>query len=106
MLPLFDRFPALRRLPRAALGSFPSPVEHLPGASGRPPMWLKREDLDVEPRHLGGNKVRALEFLLGDVRPGDIIVTLGGEGSTHVLATAVHGHGSAHGPLPCAGRTR
>jgi D-cysteine desulfhydrase len=90
MFPLLDRFPALRTLPRAVLGSFPSPVESLPGASGRPPAWLKREDLNVEPPHLGGNKVRALEFLLGDVRPGDVVVTLGGEGSTHVLATAVH----------------
>jgi len=34
--------------------------------------------------------VRALEFLLGDVRPGDTVLTLGGEGSTHVLATATH----------------
>ena len=38
----------------------------------------------------GGNKVRALEFLLGTVRDGDTVVTLGGEGSTHVLATAIH----------------
>ena len=34
--------------------------------------------------------MRALEFLLGDVRPGDTVLTLGGEGSTHVLATATH----------------
>lgn len=39
---------------------------------------------------LGGNKVRALEFLLGDVRPGDVVVTVGGVGSTHALATAVY----------------
>jgi len=38
----------------------------------------------------GGNKVRALEFLLGAVTPGDTVVTLGSRGSTHVLATAVH----------------
>jgi D-cysteine desulfhydrase len=90
MFPLLDRFPALRALPRATLGSFPSPVECLPGSSVRPPVWLKREDLNVEPPHLGGNKVRALEFLLGDICPGDVVVTLGGEGSTHVLATALH----------------
>jgi D-cysteine desulfhydrase len=38
----------------------------------------------------GGNKVRALEFLLGAVTPGDTVVTLGARGSTHALATAVH----------------
>ena len=34
--------------------------------------------------------MRALEFLLGAVLSGDTVVTLGGEGSTHVLATARH----------------
>ena len=34
--------------------------------------------------------MRALEFLLGGVRPGETVLTLGGEGSTHVLATATH----------------
>ncbi|HEU4631487.1 MAG TPA: pyridoxal-phosphate dependent enzyme [Gemmatimonadaceae bacterium] len=87
-LPLERRFPALGALPRAALGTFPSPVQPLalPDAAG--PLWVKRDDLDA-PR-LGGNKVRALEFLLGAVRPGDLVLTLGGAGSTHVLATAVH----------------
>jgi D-cysteine desulfhydrase len=57
----------------------------LPGV--RSAVWVKRDDLDAPA--FGGNKVRALEFLLGDVRPGDVVLTLGGEGSTHVLATAV-----------------
>ena len=39
---------------------------------------------------LGGNKVRALEFLLGEVRAGDEVITVGGTGSTHALATAVY----------------
>ena len=51
-------------------------------------MWLKREDLDARP--LGGNKVRALEFLLGGVGPGNSVVTVGAAGSTHALATAVY----------------
>ena len=51
-------------------------------------LWLKRDDLNAVVA--GGNKVRALEFLLGSVKPGDTVVTLGGEGSTHVLATALH----------------
>jgi D-cysteine desulfhydrase len=85
--PLLLAYPAVASLPRAALGRFPSPVQHvaLPGGAG---LWLKRDDLDAD--ELGGNKVRALEFLLGGVGPGDTVVTLGGEGSTHVLATAWH----------------
>ena len=85
---LLDRFPALASLPRAALATLPSPVERLV-LPGDGELWVKRDDLDAA--EFGGNKVRALEFLLGAVRPGDRILTLGGEGSTHVLATAVHG---------------
>jgi len=86
-LPLLSRFPALRALPRAELGAFPSPVERLTGvAEGE--LWIKRDDLNAPV--CGGNKVRALEFLLGGVRPGDSVVTVGGTGSTHVLCTAVH----------------
>jgi 1-aminocyclopropane-1-carboxylate deaminase/D-cysteine desulfhydrase-like pyridoxal-dependent ACC family enzyme len=67
---------------RARLGTFPTPVE-VYGA-----LWVKRDDLNAAV--CGGNKVRALEFLLGAVRPGDTVVTLGARGSTHILATAVH----------------
>ncbi|HEX3160370.1 MAG TPA: pyridoxal-phosphate dependent enzyme [Gemmatimonadaceae bacterium] len=84
--PLVERFPALGALPRAPLTECPSPVERVEveGAS----LWLKRDDLNAPT--MGGNKVRALEFLLGAVRPGDRVLTVGGEGSTHVLATAAH----------------
>src|SRR6185503_4585133 len=51
-------------------------------------LWIKRDDLNAP--MIGGNKVRALEFLLGSVRAGDTVLTLGGAGSTHVLATAIH----------------
>jgi len=51
-------------------------------------LWVKRDDL-ASPV-LGGNKVRALEFLLGGVCPGDTVVTVGARGSTHALATALH----------------
>ena len=87
-LPLFDRFPELARLPRAALSTLPTPVEPLLDAAGDGTFWLKRDDLSSEA--VGGNKVRALEFLLGRVQPGDVVLTIGGEGSTHVLATAFH----------------
>ena len=85
-LPLLERFPALRRFPRARLGRFPSPVTSV--GTLAPGLWLKREDVNAEP--LGGNKVRALEFLLGDVAAGDMVVTVGAAGSTHALATAVY----------------
>ncbi len=52
------------------------------------PLWIKRDDQDAP--EFGGNKVRALEFLLGGLEPGQRVVTIGGDGSTHVLATAWH----------------
>jgi len=85
-IPLLRRFPALSQLPRASLGRFPTPVTEMTALAAG--LWFKREDLSADP--LGGNKVRALEFLLGDVRAGDRVVTVGAEGSTHALATAVY----------------
>lgn len=88
-LPLFERFPALALLPRVKLGTFPSPVSRITGVPSGGEIWIKRDDLDAPA--FGGNKVRALEFLLGGVRAGDTLLTIGGEGSTHVLATAAMG---------------
>ncbi len=88
-LPIFERYPALARLPRAKLGVFPSPISRLTGFGDRRDLWIKRDDLDA--LSYGGNKVRALEFLLGEVRTSDTLLTMGGEGSTHVLVTAAMG---------------
>lgn len=88
-IPLFERYPSLARLPRARLGIFPSPISHIAGIDGERDIWIKRDDLDAP--GYGGNKVRALEFLLGGVGPGDTLLTIGGEGSTHVLVTAAMG---------------
>ena len=87
-LPLYDRYPELARIPRARLTTLPTPVEQLRDAAPDGSFWIKRDDLSAG--EFGGNKVRALEFLLGAVRPGDVVLTIGGEGSTHVLATAYH----------------
>ena len=89
-LPLLLRFPALARLPRVSLGDFPTPVQRLEleGDSRAGELWIKRDDLTASP--LGGNKVRALEFLLGGLTAGDVVLTAGGEGSTHVLTTATY----------------
>lgn len=84
---LFDRFPTLAVLPRVALGAFPSPVE-LVQVVGVGDLWLKRDDRNAPVA--AGNKVRALEFLLGSLAPGEVVITAGGQGSTHVYATAVH----------------
>jgi D-cysteine desulfhydrase len=85
---LVRRFPALAAIPRARLGRFPTPVERLDGFRDVESLWVKHEDLSADA--LGGNKVRSLEFLLGRIGEGDTVLTIGGEGSTHVLATAVH----------------
>ena len=87
-IPLVRRYPALAAIPRARLGRFPTPVEQLDGFRDVESLYVKHEDLSSDV--LGGNKVRSLEFLLGRVGAGDTVLTIGGEGSTHVLATAVH----------------
>ena len=86
-LPLLLRYPSLAWVPRVRLGHFPTAVERLPSARGE--LWIKRDDRSGTP--LGGNKVRALEFLLAGLNPGDEVVTTGARGSTHALATAVYG---------------
>ena len=77
-------------MPHATLGHFPTPVQRLELAGERlaGELWIKRDDLTASP--LGGNKVRALEFLLAGLAPGDVVLTAGGEGSTHVLTTATY----------------
>lgn len=70
------------------LGEYPTPVESVRFPDLPSPLWIKRDDL-ASPT-LGGNKVRALEYLLAGVQEGDVLLTGGGEGSTHILATAVH----------------
>lgn len=83
---LVDYFPGVGSLPRAGLlGALPTPIAPSVVA---PALWIKRDDLTATP--IGGNKVRALDFLLGGVRPGDEVLTAGALGSTHSLTTVVH----------------
>src|SRR5579859_7208462 len=89
---LTARFPELARVPRLALGAFPTPIEHLSSTGSR--LWVKRDDKSAQP--FGGNKIRALEFLLARVSPNEPIVTVGGAGSTHALSTAVFGCRAGH----------
>lgn len=92
--PLFSRCPGLcEGLPHTPLGSFPTPVEHL-GALGSElgvgGLWVKRDDRSGSV--YGGNKVRKLEFLFADAlrRGAREVVTFGGVGSNHALATAIY----------------
>lgn len=89
-LPLFERFPGTETLPRVELCSLPTPVQPLviDELSGR--YEVKRDDLTSAA--YGGNKVRKLEFLLGQaVAEGRrAVLTFGAYGSNHALATAVH----------------
>lgn len=74
-------------LAHCSLGAWPTPLEAAPAlarALGINALWVKRED------RAGGNKVRGLEFLLAGAPPRTVFVTIGGVGSTHCLATAVH----------------
>lgn len=67
-------------IPRVALLHQPTPLELVPGygrAIGHPNLWLKRDD--VMPLGLGGNKVRSLEFWLGQAleQECDVVLTAG-----------------------------
>lgn len=90
MTVLEERWPRLRGLPRVELAELPTPVERLDALSQRTgcELWVKRDDL-TSPVY-GGNKVRKLEYVLGEAqrRGADALVTAGALGSHHVLATA------------------
>jgi 1-aminocyclopropane-1-carboxylate deaminase/D-cysteine desulfhydrase-like pyridoxal-dependent ACC family enzyme len=82
----------VRTPPRLALGTYPTPVQHLAELSSEhAALWIKRDDL-TNPAY-GGNKVRKLEGVLGEIlaRGYERIVTVGATGSHHVLATTYFG---------------
>lgn len=72
---------AIDRIPRISLAAIPTPLQHmreLSAALGGPRIYVKRDDLTG--LALGGNKVRQLEFFLGDARAqrADVLVAGGG----------------------------
>ncbi|MDB4913468.1 MAG: 1-aminocyclopropane-carboxylate deaminase [Gemmatimonadetes bacterium] len=71
-------------VPRVDLGVRETPVERHDLGAVR--LLVKRDDLSSP--LLGGNKVRALQFLLAGVKPGQRVLTVGSTGSTHALAVA------------------
>jgi len=90
--PIFDAFPALRgRVPFVPLAILPTPLvrmEQLSAMAGAD-VWVKRDGL-THPVY-GGNKVRKFEFVFGDLlrKKARAVLTGGGLGSHHTLATAV-----------------
>lgn len=93
-LPLFREFPMLgKKLSYVPLATLPTPVERLIKAGARidlPNLYIKRDDLSG--KHYGSNKVRKLEFLLGEAiqQKSKEVVTFGFAGSNHALATAIY----------------
>ncbi|NLG24300.1 MAG: D-cysteine desulfhydrase family protein [Clostridiales bacterium] len=77
--------------PRAALGFFPTPLYRLDRLSERLgiSLYIKRDDF-TGMSLFGGNKVRKLEYLLGDAIAGgcDTVFTYGATQSNHAMQTA------------------
>src|SRR3954454_18940372 len=81
----------LARFPRVRLFPTPTPLEKMEALSshlGGPEIWIKRDDCTVVAT--GGNKVRKLEFLVGEANAlgADHLVTQGAVQSNHVRQTA------------------
>lgn len=84
-------FPLLaERLPHLPLGNFPTPVRRLHPGYGCDGLYLK-DDSQSGPVY-GGNKIRKLEYLLGQARQEGAarVLTYGAAGSNHALATAIY----------------
>ncbi len=83
-----DLMQRIDRLPRQRLGSFPTPLHHLKRLSAQTgvQIYLKREDLSG-PGPFGGNKMRKLEFVLGQaVQEGvEYLVTYGAHQSNSAM---------------------
>ncbi len=92
-LALFERFPRLAaRLPRRPFVAGPTPVESLalPGVP-EATLYVKRDERSC-PLY-GGNKPRKLEFVIGRALERGVrrLVTTGGLGTNHGLATTILG---------------
>lgn len=94
VFPLFVAYPGLAAtLPRFAIDDAPSPVERVESIEkelGLAGFFVKRDDVLGSP--FGGTKARKLEMLLGEAKAkgASEVLTFGGVGSNHALATALH----------------
>jgi 1-aminocyclopropane-1-carboxylate deaminase/D-cysteine desulfhydrase-like pyridoxal-dependent ACC family enzyme len=100
---LFNNFPALSSsLGFIELAHLPTPILHAESLGQyfhMPNIFIKRDDLtgkilDNNKPLFGGNKIRKLEFLLGDalLHGAETIITHGCAGSNHAVATAACAH--------------
>ncbi|MFX1298783.1 MAG: 1-aminocyclopropane-1-carboxylate deaminase/D-cysteine desulfhydrase, partial [Promethearchaeota archaeon] len=91
-LQLFEEYPVLQeKLPHISLIQ-KTEVQHLKSLGEKlkfPNLYIKRDDQSTE--IYGGNKPRKLEFVLADAieKKKANILTIGGTGSNHCLATAI-----------------
>ena len=94
MISLFERYPTLaNKLPYVNLGQFPTPIQKIDRLGkllGVENLFIKRDD--ISGKIYGGNKIRKLEFLLGDAMKAGAreVLTFGAAGSNHALATAIY----------------
>ena len=76
---------------RLFLAHTPTPIERRPALDALvgAKVWIKRDDATGGPE--SGNKVRKLEFLIGDAlaRNAEVVITCGGLQSNHARATAL-----------------
>jgi D-cysteine desulfhydrase family pyridoxal phosphate-dependent enzyme len=83
---------ANQQVPKVSLGFFPTPIHRLNRLSDQLGinLYLKRDDF-TGPNLFGGNKIRKLEYLLGDAmnRGADTVITFGATQSNHAMETAV-----------------
>ncbi len=93
-IPLFEDYPGLAAtLPRTELCDLPTPVtrlEKIGSAMHAPSLFVKRDDISAA--IFGGNKVRALEFLLGDALHAKAkrAIVIGLAGTSMALASAIY----------------
>ncbi len=98
--PLYRAYPAFHsQLSHSTLGDLPTPLSRLSQLEGHVnnscKLFLKDDGvtgrLTNKGRTFGGNKIRKLEFLLADAIDNGVrsVMTYGGIGSNHVVATAV-----------------
>lgn len=95
---LFEQFAELKsKISHVQLTKLPTPIyrcHNLEKIVDHKTIFVKRDDLTGSENLYGGNKVRKLEFLLGDVIQKGIkkVITFGCVGSNHALATACYAY--------------